>query len=759
VGCRHLETLQGPEFGLNEYGQETTGKRTCLERLRTAGGDSFVFAVGWCGLWRCDSRAALRASAGTWAGAPPDSVQPGAIRISLLSYHGMYVSAETEGRVIADADAMGPGAVFQLFHNSDGTVSLMSHLSMYVYAAVDRTLRADGSSVSGPERFQLVNNSDGSISLRSYTGLYVSAQPTGTIYADRPVADLWEHFELVEHPAVPDSSTSNATSPENASVFSELCEYQEPSGGARGEEPRSPVFVKLWEWNFPDIARECQDYLGPNGFDAVQISPVTEHVLGNQWWTKYQPVSFGLNSRSGTAEELRAMVAACRAAGVQVIVDVIVNHVATPCQEAKDAGPEPVTPCSGWNGSWYGNRRIAGARGWDAATPELFHHDPGRLFSNCEVSAYTGWLCGSPDLRDCSCCACDMYGLPDWNSSIPTVRDILARHLEELHDIGVTMLRIDASIYTPVTDLSNVLNRAPWDYVYQEWWGEYPVADRTRFIGNYRDVDYRWRLTNALAVKDVSELPSVLDIRTGVFGLSAQTSLYPFAYHDGRTSWSDRGIATYKNGLEYHQQQKFFLAWNVGISVLVWGGYGWTNKEQGPPGCEQGDERCSAAPVFDEHGEPQCLPTPTRAPLTYHDSVRRGWVCEHRWTGVAGLVDFRKACRALPVTQTWVAGQPGVGTGNLAFRLGGLCFAAIVRSYNQRYPSSWGHLGNWSLHGLVTGLPPGRYCDLSSLATQRGWDRRHCPREVALGEGGVVSSGMVPEGDLLAIHAGARLLD
>ena len=30
--------------------------------------------------------------------------------------------------------------------------------------------------------------------------------------------------------------------------------------------------------------------MGPNGIDAVQISPVTEHILGSQWYTKYQPV-------------------------------------------------------------------------------------------------------------------------------------------------------------------------------------------------------------------------------------------------------------------------------------------------------------------------------------------------------------------------------------------------------------------------------------------------------------------------------------
>lgn len=189
-------------------------------------------------------------------------------------------------------------------------------------------------------------------------------------------------------------------------VFSALCNYQEPV--IAKQIRRNPVFVKLWEWNYVDIGRECQEFLGPNGFDAVQVSPVTEHILGPQWWTKYQPVSFSLNSRSGSMEDFSSMVRDCRAAGVQVIVDLIINHIASPCKAAKDL-PEPtenLTPCVGWNGSFFGNRRLAGARGWDAAGPEYFHHLAGSLMENCFVGP-PGWSCGGGgnDVTDCSCMA------------------------------------------------------------------------------------------------------------------------------------------------------------------------------------------------------------------------------------------------------------------------------------------------------------------------------------------------------------------
>jgi alpha-amylase len=38
------------------------------------------------------------------------------------------------------------------------------------------------------------------------------------------------------------------------------------------------AFVQLFEWKWTDVARECETYLGPKGFTAVQISPPNEHA-------------------------------------------------------------------------------------------------------------------------------------------------------------------------------------------------------------------------------------------------------------------------------------------------------------------------------------------------------------------------------------------------------------------------------------------------------------------------------------------------
>jgi alpha-amylase len=46
--------------------------------------------------------------------------------------------------------------------------------------------------------------------------------------------------------------------------------------------------VHLFEWKWNDIARECEEFLAPNGYAGVQVSPPTENsVIGNRpWWER-----------------------------------------------------------------------------------------------------------------------------------------------------------------------------------------------------------------------------------------------------------------------------------------------------------------------------------------------------------------------------------------------------------------------------------------------------------------------------------------
>lgn len=59
------------------------------------------------------------------------------------------------------------------------------------------------------------------------------------------------------------------------------------------------VIVHLFEWSWDAVAAECEQVLGPKGFCGVQVSPPNEHIYGDAWWTRYQPISYILQSREG----------------------------------------------------------------------------------------------------------------------------------------------------------------------------------------------------------------------------------------------------------------------------------------------------------------------------------------------------------------------------------------------------------------------------------------------------------------------------
>ncbi|WP_448061114.1 hypothetical protein [Cellulomonas hominis] len=100
------------------------------------------------------------------------------------------------------------------------------------------------------------------------------------------------------------------------------------------------VGVQLFQWTWASIATGCTDRLGPDGYGWVLTSPPQEHVLGAQWWTSYQPVSYRVESRLGTRAQFAAMVEERHAAGVAVVADAVLNHM---------TGQD--VPGTGWAGS------------------------------------------------------------------------------------------------------------------------------------------------------------------------------------------------------------------------------------------------------------------------------------------------------------------------------------------------------------------------------------------------------------------------
>ncbi|CAE8642405.1 unnamed protein product [Polarella glacialis] len=280
----------------------------------------------------------------------------------------------------------------------------------------------------------------------------------------------------------------------SADVWSRFCDMARPN----------LVAVHLLEWPWEDVGRECETYLGPGGFNAVQVSPPSEHNLGDSWAVRYQPVSYLLESRGGSATEFAAMVSKCRAAGVNVMVDAVLNHMAGPfvftprkdrgkqCGQATDTDKTSTSKCLGWAGTEYGNRQFPNGRSnLDAFDPEMFHHYPGNVKSNCGLPPWTN------NKR-----LCDMYGLPDLDTESVGVQRMLASYLFNLLEIGVTTLRMDAAMNIYPESLAQILAQAPWEFVVQEYYPDsfqnQDTAKKASSLGSATDFTFGQRVAQSV---------------------------------------------------------------------------------------------------------------------------------------------------------------------------------------------------------------------------------------------------------------------
>lgn len=199
--------------------------------------------------------------------------------------------------------------------------------------------------------------------------------------------------------------------------------------------------VQLFEWSWSDVANECETFLSKKGYKAVQVSPPNDHIQGSQWWTRYQPVTYELISRSGNENAFKDMVKRCTAVGVAVVVDAVINHMA--------AG----------SGTSVGGAKY-GSRQYPNYSPNDFHHDSNSVYTNCQVNNYKDKY----NVQNC-----DLVGLPDLSTGSSYVQTTIAAYLNKLYSYGVRGLRVDAAKHQDAAELKGILSKIPSDmYIGQE---------------------------------------------------------------------------------------------------------------------------------------------------------------------------------------------------------------------------------------------------------------------------------------------------
>ncbi len=478
-----------------------------------------------------------------------------------------------------------------------------------------------------------------------------------------------------------------------------------PSGHAAAGD----VLVHLFEWRWADVASECEGVLGPAGYRAVQVSPPQEAavIAGSPWWQRYQPVSYSIaRSRSGTAAEFAGMVARCKAAGVDIYVDAVLNHMTA------GAG-------TGSNGTVYTKYSYPGT--WQQ----------GDFHAPCSVSNYQD----AANVQDC-----ELVGLADLNTGSASVRQTLAAYLVGLARLGVAGFRLDAAKHIQPVELDSVLSLAgrtlaaegrPVPYYFAEvidYGGE--AVHATDYLGLNYAAGGAAEVTE-FKVRGIGDKflgnggQKVADLRTfsvanwGI--LPADKAVVFLENHDTQRDATNPGLG-YRDGQLYRLGMVYLLGQPYGYPSVM-SSYAFDRSSQAGR---------DAGPPSDAAGNT----TPVSCAASLETAAVGQWVCEHRDPTLRAMVAFRRAVAGTDLTWNWDDGQNAV-----AFSRGAKGFVMINR-------------GAGAARVVTTaGLAAGDYCDV--LTGGRAAAGACAGTKVTVGGGGAVDVG-VQGGTAVVLLAGVQ---
>ncbi|MEW2418207.1 carbohydrate-binding module family 20 domain-containing protein [Streptomyces sp. NPDC046866] len=385
------------------------------------------------------------------------------------------------------------------------------------------------------------------------------------------------------------------------------------------------VTAVLFEWRFDSVAKACTDSLGPAGYGFVQVSPPQEHIQGPQWWTSYQPVSYKIASRLGDRAAFKAMVDTCHAAGVKVVADSVINHMA-----AGDG--------VGTGGSSYTKYNYPG------------------IYSGADMDDCRAAISNYQDRANVQ--NCELVQLADLDTGEDYVRGRIAAYLNDLLSLGVDGFRIDAAKHMPAADLANIKSRLanPHAYWKQEAiHGAGEAVSPSEYLGNGDVQEFRY----ARDLKRVFESENLAYLKNFGEGWGYMPSGQSAVFVDNHDTERVGDTLTYKSGSAYTLASVFMLAWPYG-SPDVHSGYEWTDKDAGPP-----------------NGG------------TVNACYSDGWKCQHAWREISSMVAFRNTARGQAVTDWWDNGadQIAFGRGAKAYVALNHEGSALTRTFQTSLPS------------------------------------------------------------------------
>eukprot|EP01097_Dermamoeba_algensis_P001157 TRINITY_DN142_c0_g1_i2.p1 TRINITY_DN142_c0_g1~~TRINITY_DN142_c0_g1_i2.p1 ORF type:complete len:531 (-),score=125.42 TRINITY_DN142_c0_g1_i2:47-1639(-) len=231
------------------------------------------------------------------------------------------------------------------------------------------------------------------------------------------------------------------------------------------------AIVEFFGWPHDQVEAECQ-FLAQAGYLGAKLFPSQEQILSTQpfnsvlnpWYFMYQPVSYRLQGRMGSRDQLRSTIATCRSLGVRLYADAVINHMTGSGNDANPYHRNPQAGCSLWGGK---NSSLAGGRspmytqgfvyttnqrtGLPASqefpavpwSPVDFHCERALNSWTDPLDLNAGWL----------------TGLVDLNTERDNVQERIAAYLTDLISIGFSGFRIDAAKHIKPDDLASIFGK------------------------------------------------------------------------------------------------------------------------------------------------------------------------------------------------------------------------------------------------------------------------------------------------------------
>lgn len=495
-----------------------------------------------------------------------------------------------------------------------------------------------------------------------------------------------------------------------------------------GRAAAGDVFVHLFEWRWADIARECEQALGPAGYKGVQISPPSEHAIVRNagaffpWWQRYQTVSYRLDqSRSGTEAELRDMVARCKAVGVDIYADVVINHM------------------------------TAGSGTGSAGTVYTKYSYPSVPYTSLDFNT----PCGIDSYAVASQVQnCELVGLADLQTGSETVRTKVADYLIALHALGIAGYRIDAAKHVPAADLEAIMTKVnaaataagrPKPFVFleiisgagnavtpQQYFG---VGYASGGATDITDFAYGIRISDAFLGRNGFTLAGALQ----AFGselLPSDKSVVFIDNHD-----TQRGDALYYADSTYELAAVMMLAHSQGYPSLMssfgFDRSGQLTRDAGPAS----DGNGATISTFNGDGSSKCTAAIGAAQVT-------SWICEHRRRAIVQMVAFRKATAGTPTTNCGRSDfQIDNDANRVAFCRDGAGFLAVSTSATA------------GTTVLPTRLPAGNYCNVAqfSFTPASGGNAASCSGPAVTVAGDGTAGIALTRRSAVALHTRAKL--